>query len=63
MCNVFVQVLALGKGKSISNEKEGLGMNPSGGFDGEAVVNNRISPSVIWNCPPPASTLPILASL
>lgn len=47
MCNVFVQVLALGKGKSISNEKEGLGMNPSGGFDGEAVVNNRISPSVI----------------
>lgn len=47
MYNVIVQVLALGKGESISNEREGLGMNPSGGFDGDAVVNIRIFPSVI----------------
>lgn len=47
MYSVFVQVLALWKGESISNEREDLGMNLSCGFDGEAVVNNRISPSVI----------------
>ena len=44
---MFVQVLALGKGESTSNEREGVGMNPSGGFDGEAVVNIRTSSSLI----------------